>query len=255
MTMLVVAWVRMWTSSPIWHAPALRVRTRRSARCVRATAARAGPATSARNTSRSMAAGVSRPNQATSPGPWLTGAKARVPPSSLSTTRTGADGPIAVAIGHDRLMLVRGLERDLLGVEQAAGLLDVGRPALRDHGGAHRPPQRVAHVGATRWPGRSAGSSARPCPARRRGPARLRSAIGTPLSSRRSTSAFARRCRRPCRRRGGTGRPPRPGRRRRECASRRCSTGCPCARMASAKSGRPTLTTDDRPVQVRGGSG
>ena len=46
-----------------------------------------------------MAAGVSRPNQAVSPGPWLIGAKARVPPSRLSTANTGADGPMALAIG------------------------------------------------------------------------------------------------------------------------------------------------------------
>ena len=48
---------------------------------------------------RSIAAGLSMPNHGASPGPWLIGEKARVPPAMLSTTWSGDDGPIAVAIG------------------------------------------------------------------------------------------------------------------------------------------------------------
>ena len=95
---LVVPWVRMCTSSPIWTPCAASANRSMGPDPLR-TSRSIGPATSRRNLNRSMAAGVSRPNQAVSPGPWLMGAKARVPPAALSTASTGAERPIAVAIG------------------------------------------------------------------------------------------------------------------------------------------------------------
>ena len=99
---LVDAWVRMWTSSPICNPWAARANTSIGppAATAEPTASWSnGPATSRRNRSRSTAAGVSRPNHGTSPGPWLTAEKARVAPSRFSTIHTQADGPMADAMG------------------------------------------------------------------------------------------------------------------------------------------------------------
>ncbi len=95
---LVAAWVRMCRSSPICR-PWAATENRSIGPDPRRQSASSGPATSRRNTRRSTAAGVSFPNQATSPGPWLMGENDRVPPASISTTNTGADGPMAVAMG------------------------------------------------------------------------------------------------------------------------------------------------------------
>ncbi len=95
---LVLAWVRMCTSSPMAMPWAATCSTS-SGPARSMIPATAGPATSTRKRSRAIAASVSRPNQATSPGPWLTGANAVVPASRLVTTSIGWDGPMALAIG------------------------------------------------------------------------------------------------------------------------------------------------------------
>ena len=99
---LVEAWVRMWTSSPIcspWAATAKTSMGPPAATAAPTASFSSGPARLRRNRSRCTAAGVSRPNHATSPGPWLMAEKARVPPSRFSTIHTQADGPMAVAMG------------------------------------------------------------------------------------------------------------------------------------------------------------
>ena len=58
-----------------------------------------GWATSRKKISLSIAAGDSRPNHGTSPGPWLTGANPTVPDSAFSAIHTGVVGPMAEAIG------------------------------------------------------------------------------------------------------------------------------------------------------------
>ena len=142
-----LAWTRMWTSSPIctpWAASAEDVD--RAVRLQRLGST--GPRHRRRKRRRSMAAGVSRPNHGVSPGPWLSGAKARLPP--------------AVVLDHpDRLgRTERGHHRDHRVVcrlaassrtspagQQPVGLVDAAGPALGHHGGPHGPPQRVADVG------------------------------------------------------------------------------------------------------------
>ena len=95
---LVLACTRMWTSSPIWT-PCPATLSTSMGPCSRSAAATTGPTAAARKRRRSTAAGVSRPNHGVSPGPWLSGAKARLPPRSLSATQTGWEGPSAVTIG------------------------------------------------------------------------------------------------------------------------------------------------------------
>ena len=83
MSRFVVAWVRMWTSSPIaTPCAARRHHVERSVGRDDAAQHRSGDVAQQPQPLRSRAA-VSRPNQATSPGPWFSGANARVPPSRV----------------------------------------------------------------------------------------------------------------------------------------------------------------------------
>ncbi len=199
-----------------------------------------GPATSRRKTSRSTAAGVSRPNQATSPGPWLMGEKARVPPSpaAISTTNTGADGPMAVAMGTTVEWWLAGSRS----TPPSAALSDRSHPSARTaartdrRSGSHMSSHAMA---GPQWRIVRSPISGTTSPARA-----MPTSMGTPVSSRRTTSALA----------SSTAAPWRPYSRVRAATSSRSPpaggrqstwvTGRPWSRMASANKGSPRLTTD-----------
>ena len=125
--------------------PARRARRGRSGPDAFRTSRSIGPATSRRNFNRSMAAGVSRPNQAVSPGPWLIGAKARVPAVRGCRPRTPApSGPIALAIGTTVSCRYAGSSRTSPSASSRSAPLDVLGPPLGNGGRPHRPTQRVA---------------------------------------------------------------------------------------------------------------
>ena len=149
-----------------------------------------GPATARRNRSRSTAAGVSRPNHGTSPGPWLMAEKARVPPSRFSTIHTHADGPMADAMGTTVSWWLAG--RSVTSPFSTRAPASSGSPAhpsaitaarIERRSGSHTSAQPI---GGPQWrivrsakPGTTSAAGARP------------TSSGTPASSRRTTSALA----------------------------------------------------------------
>ena len=150
--MLVVAWVRMWTSSPIWKALGGERENVDRPAAFNAVAS-VGAATSRRNRSRSIAASGLSPEPGHVPWPLVDGAEGPVPPAWFSTTRTGADGPSAVAIGTTVAWWLAGSSRTCRSrSRRPASATSAAQPSA-DRRGPHRAPQRVAHVRATAMAG------------------------------------------------------------------------------------------------------
>ena len=157
----------------------------------RARAARPRAGTPAART----APGLSLPNHATSPEPCPSGAKARVPPAAFSTTHTGVRGPITVAIGTTT--------SDSFAGDSVTSPAASSRSAAATSGAQ---PSATTAARIDRRSGSQASSSSSDGPAcsSTRSPTPVASAgttsaagrtavaMGTPVSSRRSTSAFAR---------------------------------------------------------------
>ncbi len=253
---LVAAWVRMCRSSPI-AMPCAAIASTSSGPDRASTADSAGPATSRSSRSRATAASVSRPNHATSPGPWLIGANARngPDPSSgvVSTTSTGADGPIALAMGTTMSWWFAGSRRTSPAARsRSASPVSAAQPSataaarIERRSGSHTSSQPIAgpQCSSIRPPTPGTTSSTRVTAVRN----------GTPVSRRRSTSALAASISGPrspyslVRARTASGSPPAGGR------QSTWVTVPPWARTASANIGRPTFTTSIASGSVRVGA-
>ena len=156
------AWVRMCTSSPICTPWAASANTSIGPGGAAATRRSSGPATSRRN---------SQPLDRRRRLPPEPGGLARALVDRrrrpgcrrprLSTTNTGADGPMALAIGTTVSCWLAGSSRDLAVGQQRVGLRDGRRPIPRPRW----PPASSGAAGRRRRPSRSAGpqcSSIRP---------------------------------------------------------------------------------------------
>ena len=182
----------------------------------------AGRRPRAGSTSRAIAAGVSRPNHGDVARALVRAARTRAARRpAFSTTQTGAERPIAVAIGTTAA--------ELVGRRQRAPRPSASRrSAPRRRPPSPPPPPRPASTGAAgrrRRPRRSPGPACSSVAVLRGSGTHLArrpdaGSSGTPVSSRRSTSALAVVDRsRSDARRAGAARRPAPGRRRPASAS------------------------------------
>ena len=157
-----------------WSRPGCACGGRRPSRCPGRPApgrraGRCAPGSRRRRGRRRRAAGAAARSRrrcrgrtrATSPGPWLIGANVRTvpPPVDISTTRTGADGPIALAIGTTVSWRFAGSRRTAPEASSpSASAVSAAQPSATVAARIERR-SGSAHLRPTRSPGRSAGGT------------------------------------------------------------------------------------------------